>query len=193
MEGGTVSNYANGLRISGGYAYQSYGQLAGRAYSPIRYAEVKDAEFTRIGSKFAGGPGFAALHIQNTSGALVEGVSVRNAENTSDKASNMHAVYSVLANVDVFSSSFNTVSGDAVRARHKSNVVLSSSSIQQAGRYGALTDWFCDAACAQRTSQSFECPSSLSYVGNSKGRSYYGGSIPDTANTISHSGAHSSC
>jgi hypothetical protein len=189
VHGMTVRNYTNGLRISGGYRYKgsptAYAHGIGAHLPGVR---VQNNTFTRIGDAFTGGAGtgWAALSLQNVSGARVTGNTMSDVRNR-DRAeySLVHGVYAVYSNVEVRSNRFATISGDAVRLRSSTSGKIHANTFTRTGRYGAVSDWYCNRACAREHGQMIERPSTkVSVTGNAVGRSFSGGPLAQFKRTV---------
>lgn len=161
VSGVTVTDYANGLRVSGGYSYHTRGALASTTGSPVTVT-VSDVSMSRLGSAYSTGPGFAAIHLLNAAGS-VSGSTFESL----GSGGGMHAIYAVASDLDVIGNSFGYVSGDPVRYRHLSTGVVSSNSFAYPGLYAQVSTWFCDAECAEENGQSVECPSAPTVSGAS--------------------------
>lgn len=189
VHGMTVRNYSNGLRISGGYRYKgsptAYAHGIGRHLPGVR---VQNNTFTRIGDAFTGGAGtgYAALSLQNVSGAKVTGNAMVDLRNGSAAERGLiHGVYAVFSNVEVRSNRFATISGDAVRLRSSTSGKVHANTFARTGTHGAVSDWYCDRACAREHGQMIERPSTkVSVTGNAVGRSFSGGPLAQFKRTV---------
>ncbi|OCI30272.1 right-handed parallel beta-helix repeat-containing protein [Oerskovia enterophila] len=191
----TVTGYSNGLRISGGYSYK--GGPAERASGegrPLPRPTVTGMTFERIGSAHSAKTGYAAIHVQNTDGARVVANTLHRIENSGAQAGLVHGIYAVLSTgLDVRGNTISKVSGDAVRTRNASSGSVTGNTIEASGVHAAVSDWFCDQACAAKNVQSFECPSGPVDVANNVGTRYAGGQLKAYEVTVSPSGASSGC
>ena len=163
LENLSIEGYANGVRISGGYEYKIPGQQAGPSGPPLT-AYVDGFRADRVGSSYSSGKGFGAVHLQNTANSVVKNSSFKNMAS----GAGMHAVYAVASQgLIVTSSTFNQISGDAVRFRHDSSGLVARNTFTSAGTYAAISTWYCDSACAKKNGQSYELPSfNISYFEN---------------------------
>lgn len=151
--GASISGYANGLRITGGYTYREPDRLATTTGDPVR-AVVSGVGLTHVGSRHGAGGGYAAVHLQNVHDSLVTGSVFTDL----GSGGGMHGVYVVAGEADVTDSVFTDISGDAVRYRHGASGTVADSTFTRTGSF-AVSTWFCDVYCARSHAQSPECPS----------------------------------
>lgn len=189
VHGMTVRNYANGLRISGGYRFTgsptAYAHGIGAHLPGVR---VQNNTFTRIGDAFTGGAGtgYAAVSLANVSGAKVTGNTMTDIRNGSVAERGLvHGVYAVYANVEVWKNRFVTISGDAVRIRSSSSGKFYANTFTRTGYYGAVSDWYCNRACAREHGQMIERPSTKILVtGNKVDRGFLGYPLAQFKRTV---------
>jgi hypothetical protein len=189
VHGMTVRNYSNGLRISGGYQYK--GSATKHAYGigrPLPGVRVQNNAFTRIGDAYTGGAGtgYAAVSLQNVSGAKVSGNTMTDVRNASAAERGLvHGVYAVHSNVEIWKNRFVTISGDAVRLRSSTSGKVYANTFARTGTHAAVSDWYCDRACARANGQMLERPSTkISVTGNAVGRAYDGGPLAQFKRTV---------
>lgn len=156
--------------------------------APIKSPVIRNSIIRHIGNVYAVSPAdttYTALHLINTSNAVVDSVLFENIEEDTSNGHHLHAIYGYgSSGVTVKNSQFKQVTSDPVRYRDSSNSWrVENNNFVKAGVRANVSEWFCDKDCFDaRTEPRFaECKSvPATLLGNtSDGLGYDGRALVD--------------